>query len=238
MLLLLILFPVSLFVETWFFASLFNLCSFLCLCLSAWASCFLCLLHSATPGESSSFDRSIFFVLITLCVLDGCDDILVFRLVSNWCGGRRDFFFCAREETSSSRSFFGLTSCQLLFFEYSLIHAPILRFFHVCQRFLSQLCRTISCGGPRIYTRSTDPRVYPLNRLSPLMSMSSEFANSPMDLCMNSSCDLFTERVAKFLNDDLCTWASIAFWKELNPRCISGRGSRLVLPFGKVISSV
>ena len=56
---------------------------------------------------------------------------------------------------------------------------------------------------------STDSRVYLLSGLSPLMSMSSELANSSMDWRMNASHELFVERVATFLNDDPCAWASI-----------------------------
>ena len=42
------------------------------------------------------------------------------------------------------------------------------------------------------------------------MSLSSEFSHSSIDLRLKPSYKLFVERVAKFLNDHSCAWASIS----------------------------
>ena len=115
-------------------------------------------------------------------------------------------------------------SAPLLIFP---IHAPILRFGHVCQRLLSQLCRTISCGCPRRNIQLT--RACILNGSSPLMPTSSELAKSSMDLRMNASYVFVVERVAKFMNDDSCAVASISLWNVVK---------RLSLPWEQVMSHV
>ena len=103
---------------------------------------------------------------------------------------------------------FGADVLSAPLFLISPIHVMILRFFHVFQRFLSKWRSSDK--------HSTGSRVYPLSGLSPLMSMSSEPANPSMDVRMNASYELFVERVAQFLNDDSCAWASI-FWNVVNP---------------------
>ena len=127
--------------------------------------------------------------------------------------------FCTQTETYFSRSLLGLTSCQLLFFDFSDSRYDFCDSFTFFNDFFQKRRSSDK--------HSTGSRVYPLSGLSPLMSMSSEPANPSMDVRMNASYELFVERVAQFLNDDSCAWASI-FLERREPMMHLPMASRLV----------
>ena len=148
----------------------------------------------ALPGIRRFLTARICFLLIKRCVLDGCDGILGFHVISTWSRGRNNLLHINGNVFFTKSCGADVLSATL--FLISPIHVLI---FAILSR-LSTISFTKWRSSDK---HSTCSRVYPLSGLPPLMSMSSEPANPSMDVRMNALYELF----AQFLNDDSCAWA-------------------------------